>query len=174
MQDLPLDYLKYFKDINVSAENKDIVDYCNRKYWQIINKQNDKKRNANINQNKNSEMEATIKGIIKKVGETQSFGSSGFQKRDLVVTTDGDYPQDMLIEFHQDNTEKLDSYKVGESISVAVNLRGKEWINPKTEVVRYFVSLVGWRIDEVASDKPKVEKIAESEFPTDDSDDLPF
>ena len=45
-------------------------------------------------------------GKIKLIGETQTFGSNGFRKRELVVTTDEQYPQMLMIEFIQDKTEQ--------------------------------------------------------------------
>ena len=46
-------------------------------------------------------------GKIKLVGATQTFGSNGFRKRELVVTTDEQYPQMIMIEFVQDKTDLL-------------------------------------------------------------------
>jgi len=34
-----------------------------------------------------------IEGKVKLVGETKTFGTNGFRKRELVVTTDEQYPQ---------------------------------------------------------------------------------
>ena len=70
-------------------------------------------------------------GKIKLIGETQSFGSNGFIKRELVVTTDEQYPQIILIEFVQDKCDILNSYQVGQNVKVSINLRGREWINPR-------------------------------------------
>ena len=42
-----------------------------------------------------------IEGKVKLIGETQTFGSNGFRKRELVVTTDEQYPQHIMIEFVQ-------------------------------------------------------------------------
>ena len=43
-----------------------------------------------------------ITGKIKQIGETKEYGSNGFQKREVVVTTEEQYPQHILIEFVQD------------------------------------------------------------------------
>ena len=63
-------------------------------------------------------------GKIKLIGETQSFGSNGFIKRELVVTTDEQYPQIILIEFVQDKCDILNSYQVGQNVKVSINLLG--------------------------------------------------
>ena len=43
-----------------------------------------------------------VQGRIKMVGETQSFGGNGFRKREVVVTTEEQYPQHIMVEFVQD------------------------------------------------------------------------
>ena len=88
-----------------------------------------------------------LTGTIKKIGETQTFGSNGFAKRELwLTTTDGQYEQNICIEFHQDNVDYLDNKKVGEEVKCSLNLRGKIWENPNGED-RCFNSLVCWRIE---------------------------
>jgi hypothetical protein len=39
-----------------------------------------------------------ITGKIKQIDETKEYGSNGFQKRELVLTTEEQYPQHILIE----------------------------------------------------------------------------
>ena len=89
-----------------------------------------------------------VTGKIKVIGETATFGKSGFKKRELVVTTDEQYPQTIMVEFVQDKCEVLNKYQVGQSVKVGINLRGREWTNPQGEV-KYFNSIQGWRIDKV-------------------------
>lgn len=87
-----------------------------------------------------------VQGRIKMIGETQTFGSNGFRKRELVVTTEEQYPQHILVEFVQDKTDLLNSYQVGQQVKVNINLRGREWVNPQGET-KYFNSVQGWRIE---------------------------
>ena len=87
-----------------------------------------------------------ITGKIKKIEETKTFGASGFRKRELVVTTDEQYPQMLLVEFIQDKCDLLNNYKVGQDVKVSINLRGREWINPEGEA-KYFNSIQGWRVE---------------------------
>ncbi|NDB02138.1 MAG: DUF3127 domain-containing protein [Flavobacteriaceae bacterium] len=91
-----------------------------------------------------------IQGTVKLVGTTQTFGSNGFRKRELVVTTDEQYPQHLMIEFVQDKTELLNSITPGQSVKVNINLRGREWENPQGET-KYFNSIQGWRIETLES-----------------------
>lgn len=122
-----------------------------------------------------------ILGKIKKIDETKTFGSNGFRKREMVVTTDEQYPQMILIEFIQDKCDILDSYKVGEDVKVSINIRGREWINPEGEA-KYFNSIQGWRIEKLQASAPDgvppVEAVDAFE-PADkvsdeEPDDLPF
>ena len=46
-----------------------------------------------------------LEGTVKVKNETKTYGAKGFRKRELVITTEEQYPQDILIEFVQDKTE---------------------------------------------------------------------
>ena len=63
-----------------------------------------------------------VQGKVKLVGEEQTFGSNGFRKRELVVTTEEQYPQHILVEFVQDKCDLLNNYKVGQDVKVNINL----------------------------------------------------
>lgn len=114
-----------------------------------------------------------IIGKIKKIDETKTFGASGFRKREMVVTTNEQYPQMIMIEFVQDKVDLLNPYKIGDDIKISINLRGNEWINPEGVAV-YFNSIQGWRIEKVEDapkqDLPPAENLANDNEP----DDLPF
>lgn len=118
-------------------------------------------------------------GKVKLIGEVQTFGASGFRKRELVVTTDEQYPQMIMIEFVQDKTDLLNNYKVGQDVKVSINLRGREWINPEG-VAKYFNSIVGWRIENLSqgSSAPSAAPVqkfeAASSVSDEEPDDLPF
>ena len=123
-----------------------------------------------------------IQGKVKLIGETQTFGANGFRKRELVITTEEQYPQHILVEFVQDKTDLLNSYQVGQGVKVSINLRGREWVNPQGET-KYFNSIQGWRIENLQQDAadgnvPPVPP-ADAFEPADklneeDHDDLPF
>lgn len=120
-----------------------------------------------------------VQGKIKKIGETKTYGNNGFQKREMVLTTEEQYPQHLLIEFVQDKTNMLDNYQVGDQIKVGINLRGREWTSPQGEV-KYFNSISGWRIDRLGGGQPQGENIPPfdeydpTDGPDEDHDDLPF
>jgi hypothetical protein len=122
-----------------------------------------------------------VLGKIKMIGETQTFGSNGFRKREIVVTTEEQYPQHIMVEFVQDKTDLLNNYSVGQNVKISINLRGREWENPQGEI-KYFNSIQGWRIEAVdtntATDLPPMPP-ADAFEPVNDlneeeNDDLPF
>lgn len=90
-----------------------------------------------------------LKGKIKLIKDRQTF-ASGFEKQELILVTDEQYPQPISIEFLQDKTELLDVLKVGDEVTVSINIRGREWAAPSGEV-KYFNSIVGWRVEKTGS-----------------------
>ena len=122
-----------------------------------------------------------VQGKVKLIGQEQTFGSNGFRKRELVVTTDEQYPQHILVEFVQDKCDLLNAYQVGQDVKVSINLRGREWVNPQGET-KYFNSIQGWRIEgsqaAAPAGMPEVPPAEAFEPATnlkeDEHDDLPF
>ena len=96
-----------------------------------------------------------IKGKIKIIGETQIIGEKGFKKRELVVTTDEQYPQPILIEFVKDKCELLDTFSENENVSIGINLKGRGWVNPQG-VTKYFNQIQGWKIAKLELSKDNV------------------
>ena len=89
-----------------------------------------------------------LQGTIKKLTELQTF-PSGFQKRELILQTEEQYPQPISIEFLQDKIGLLDTVNEGEQVKIGINIRGREWTSPQNEV-KYFNSIVGWRIEKIS------------------------
>ena len=89
-----------------------------------------------------------LQGTIKKIFDTQTF-SSGFQKREVIITTQEQYPQPISVEFLQEKINLLDSFSEGDQVKIGINIRGREWTSPQGEV-KYFNSITGWRIERVA------------------------
>lgn len=119
-----------------------------------------------------------VTGKVKLINETQTFGSNGFRKRELVVTTDEQYPQMILIEFIQDKCDLLDNYSVGQDVTISINLRGREWVNPQGET-KYFNSIQGWRIEAnqstASTETPPAFETSNAPISSDNEpDDLPF
>lgn len=121
-----------------------------------------------------------VSGKIKVLGEAKNVGNGSFLKRELVVTTDEQYPQHILVEFVQDKCDLLNSFKVGEAVKVSINLRGREWADPQG-VIKYFNAIQGWRVERIASEAPAqvppmpAAPFAPAEtFKEEEHDDLPF
>ena len=93
-----------------------------------------------------------VTGKVKVVSAEMQV-SATFRKRELVVTTDEQYPQHIMIEFTQDKSDLLNNVAVGDAVKVSINLGGREWINPQGET-KYFNSIRGWRIEKLQADTP--------------------
>lgn len=93
-----------------------------------------------------------VLGRVKMIGNVQQV-SATFKKREMVVTTEEQYPQHIMIEFTQDKTDLLNQYNIGEQVRVSINLRGREWTNPQGET-KYFNSIQGWRIERLQTETP--------------------
>jgi len=109
-----------------------------------------------------------IKGVIHDILDTETF-PSGFTKRVIVINTGGDYPQLIPIEFFKDKCDILDKYSNNQSVSVGINIRGREHEG------KYYSSIQGWKIEGVtqqptASEAPQ----ADNKGFSDEQDDLPF
>ncbi len=133
------------------------------------------------------QMELT--GTIKKITDIQTF-SSGFQKREVILTTDEQYPQTIAVEFVQDKTNLPDNFSTGDDVKISINIRGREWTG-NDGTVKYFTSVTGWRIEKLSADsgneptrpssqnnrsqqnKPSSSS-KQNAFDDDDDDDLPF
>jgi hypothetical protein len=89
-----------------------------------------------------------VTGKIKFINAEQVVSAS-FKKRELVVTTEEQYPQHIMMEFTQDKCDLLNIYKVGEDVKVSINLRGREWVSPQGET-KYFNTIQAWRIEKNA------------------------
>ena len=115
-----------------------------------------------------------LQGTVKKIGETQTF-ASGFQKRELVLLTEEQYPQPIQIDFLSDKIDLLNDVSEGESVKIGVNIRGREWTNPQGEV-KYFNSITGWRIEKVSGENTNTEAPQPNTFekPAPITNDNPF
>ncbi|KIA90062.1 DUF3127 domain-containing protein [Kaistella jeonii] len=123
-----------------------------------------------------------LQGIVKKLGEVQTF-PSGFQKREMVVVTEEQYPQPISIEFLKEKGDLLNQLKEGDKVKVSINIGGREWTSPQGDV-KYFNSITGWKVEKVDSNnfnEPTSAKPVESQTSAsktdvfaEEDDDLPF
>ena len=113
-----------------------------------------------------------IQGKIIVLNDTETIGVKDFKKRLVVVQTDEQYPQTIPVEFTQEKTTVLNSYKVGDLVKIGINIRGSEWKG------RYFANINGWKIDKADNEQvdamPNRQKPFIGETNNEEADDLPF
>ena len=105
-----------------------------------------------------------LQGTVKKIGETQTF-TSGFQKKELVLLTEEQYPQPIQIDFLSDKIDLLNNVSEGETVKLGINIRGREWTNPQGEV-KYFNSITAWRLEKVSGENTNTEAPQPNTFQT--------
>lgn len=93
-----------------------------------------------------------LKGTIKRIYDTQTF-PSGFTKREFVITTSENYPQEIKLEFVKEKVSLLDKYQEGDSVEVGFDVRGNEYND------KYYVNLAAWKIKSLDADaKPEASR----------------
>jgi hypothetical protein len=112
-------------------------------------------------------MSLQLTGKLKEVFQEQTF-PSGFTKREFVITTDEQYPQDVKFELIKDKTALIDKYETGQSVTVSFNVRGS-FYNGK-----YYVSLQAWRIESAPPQNQSAPPATQSAPPAEEDTDLPF
>lgn len=114
---------------------------------------------------------STFKGQVVHVGQTEQV-SDKFRKRLLVVTDNDDkYPQEVPFEFTQDNVDKLNAVKVGDTVDVSYNLKGNKWKE------KWYANVTGWKVDVLSSSggSPAAKSTSDKEAAFEEAnDDLPF
>ena len=81
-----------------------------------------------------------LEGTIKLINPAQTF-PSGFVKREFVVTTDDQYPQDIKLELTKEKCALADGLSQGQRVSVSFRIRGNEYQG------KYYVNLQAYKID---------------------------
>ena len=91
--------------------------------------------------------ELKIKGKVKVINPTQVV-SEKFKKREFVITTEGEYGQDIIFQLTNDKVDWLNDIAVGGDVEVLFNINGREWQSPQGEV-KYFNTLQAFRINKL-------------------------
>ena len=82
-------------------------------------------------------------GKIVKIYDAEQR-SEKFSSRDFVIEIpDGEYPQLAKFQLAQARCTLIDSYQVGQTVSVEFDIRGREWQG------KYFTNLNAWKIQPV-------------------------
>ena len=118
-------------------------------------------------------MSYDLTGKVKLVMDAKTI-SDKFTVREFVVTVeDGNYPQDIALQFVNDKVSLLDTIQVGQEVTVSFDIRGREYNG------RYFNNLNAWKLQAGASAPAAEEKppVADKDVPADFDeyeDDIPF
>lgn len=89
-------------------------------------------------------MNYEITGTIIDILSTQTF-NKGFRKREFVIETGEKYSQKVVLQLVQDKCDMLESYGIGDTITAAFNVKGRDWTDT-SGAVKYFNTLEVWRI----------------------------
>ena len=80
-----------------------------------------------------------VTGTLRVIGGIQTF-PSGFTKREIIIETDGKYPQLIKLELFKDQTELTNGLKPEDPVTASFNLRGNEHNG------KYYTNLQAWRL----------------------------
>jgi single-strand DNA-binding protein len=111
-----------------------------------------------------------LTGKLKVIFEEKVF-ASGFNKKEFVITTEEQYPSDIIFEASKDKIALLGNLRVGDKVKVHFDISGREWQG------RYYNNLRMWRIESVAA--AAAEQLPPlppdlADYGSDKEDDLPF
>lgn len=119
--------------------------------------------------------------VVEEVGQTQSFGTNGFTKREIIVGNDVDspnkWPNPVKFTFKKDNCSLLDGISKGQRVKLRFTIDGRRWDGPKG--VAYFVDLTALNIEVLNSDGTSTEPVPapadpDVAFDVGDDSDMPF
>ena len=90
-----------------------------------------------------------VTGIVKRVEATKVVGINGFETRNIIISTEEQYPQTLSLQFVKGKCQELNNYSTGDKVKIGINLRGREVTNQAGELVVYN-TVQGWKIEKVA------------------------
>lgn len=88
----------------------------------------------------------TIKGEIIHKGEIVQVNDK-FKKRDIVIRTEGQYPQEIKLECINKMADQSEQLNVGAIITAHIDITGRQWTS-KTGEVSWFNSIKMFKYDE--------------------------
>lgn len=91
----------------------------------------------------------SLTGVIQNIGPTQSFGSNGFTKREIVVAEEGTkFPNPVKFTLKKDNCALADNFNEGDKVTVYFSIDGRGWENKAKGITQYFVDLDAYKIED--------------------------
>jgi len=96
-----------------------------------------------------------LKGEIIRIYDTKQV-SDKFAKREFVLETAEQYPQQILIQATNERCGILDKLTIGQEVTASINLRGRKWTD-KDGNDKYFNTIEAWKINfgEATAPTPK-------------------
>lgn len=88
-----------------------------------------------------------VTGEIVRILDTETVGTNGFEKRQIHIKTDEQYPQTLDIQFTQGKVTELDKFQPGEKVKIDINLKGREYVKDGKTIV--FNTILGWKIEKL-------------------------
>jgi hypothetical protein len=113
-------------------------------------------------------MSYEITGTIIDIHSAQTF-NKGFRKREFVIETDEKYSQKVVLQLVQEKCDMIDSYGIGDTVTVAFNVKGRDWVD-NSGTTKYFNTLEAWRI--VGKGRASNSGSISNSIDEDDDDDL--
>lgn len=118
---------------------------------------------------------ATIIGYVDAVSGPNTRGKFTYRETRITEGPGAKYPNPIVVEWSGDNMDKAADLQVGDAVTIACNVRGREWKSPSGEV-KFFLSMAGWKVE--AHDKSGRVPMGDGGYsgppPAGPEDDLPF
>ena len=93
-----------------------------------------------------------LTGIIIEIFPSQTF-NKGFRKREFVIEVGDKYPQKILFQLVQEKCDMLESYSIGDTVTVAASVKAHE---EREGVKQTVLSRIGY----TKSDRKKMKESA--------------
>lgn len=81
-----------------------------------------------------------IKGTIIEIMDTVQV-TDKFKKREFVVKTESEYPQEIILQLGQSKCDLIDNFKIGQDVTAHINIRGRKSGD------RWWNTIECWKID---------------------------
>ena len=141
-------------------------------------------------------MSFDLTGRITAIQPIQTF-AKGFKKREFVLETTEKYPQKLPFVLKSEKVDMINSFSIGDTITVAFEITGRDWTDDRGNV-KNFIALEAWRLigekrapvtasqqsdddilNDLFPDNTGKSQIPEARYaqpiePGNDNDDLPF
>jgi hypothetical protein len=101
-----------------------------------------------------------IKCKFKQQNDVVERGTFKSRKVWVIDDENADYPQTIEVEVAQDKVNLFNNFRPGQPLTLSINLRGREWTDPKTDVTKVFNTLQCWKVTSDVTDQQEEEEEA--------------